>query len=85
MLLQKRNGAFYLVLWIEASGYDEANNVVTAVPSQKVTLNLTDATASKTVAFNDQGTYKTTADNNQTSLALTLNDTVTVVEITAAK
>jgi hypothetical protein len=83
LLLQKRDGTFYLVMWIEASGYDEATNTVTAVPSQKVTLNLTDATVSKTVAFNDQGTSKTTAGNNQTSLALTLNDTVTVVEITA--
>ena len=84
LLLQKRNGAFYLVLWIEASGYDEATNTVTPVASQNVTLNLTNATANKMYAFSDQGVYKTTAEANAASLALTLNDTVTIIQISAA-
>ena len=84
LLLQKRDGAFYLVLWIEASGYDQATNVVTPVPSQKVELSLTDATVKDVYAFNDQGTYTTTAEKNPASLSLSLNDTVTIVQITAA-
>ena len=84
LLLQKRTGVFYLVLWIEASGYDEATNTVVPVPSQHVEIQLTDATVNKTFTFNDQGTYKTKMEKNPASLALTLNDTVTIVEIAAA-
>jgi hypothetical protein len=84
LLLQKRNGTFYLVLWIEASGYNQATNVVTPVPSQKVELALTDATVQDVYTFNDQGTYTTTAEKSPAALSLTLNDTVTIVQITGA-
>jgi hypothetical protein len=82
LLLQKRNGTFYLVLWIEASGYNEAANVATPVASQNVQLALSGATAQTIYAFNDQGGYSTTAEKNPSALSLTLNDTVTIVQIT---
>jgi hypothetical protein len=85
LLLQKRNGDYYLVLWIEASGYNEATNVVTPVPAQSVELALTDATVQELYNFNDQGALKTTAEKSPSKLALTLNDTVTIVQIAAAK
>jgi hypothetical protein len=85
LLLQKRNGDYYLVLWIEASGYNEATNVVTPVAAQSVELALTDATVQDLYTFTDQGALKTTAEKSPSKITLTLNDTVTIVQIAAAK
>jgi hypothetical protein len=81
LLLQKRNGTFYLVLWIEASGYNPATNVATPVPAQNTELTFSDATVQALYTFNDQGGYKTTTQKNPSKIALTLNDTVTIVQV----
>ena len=38
LLLQKRNGAYQLVIWVEASGYDQASKTDLTVPLQTVTV-----------------------------------------------
>lgn len=83
LLLQKRNGNYYLVLWIEASGYNEAANVVTPVASQNVQLSIEGEVAQNIYAMSDQGSMTTTAVNNEPTLTIPVTDSVTVVEIGA--
>ena len=40
LLLQKRDGSYWLILWLEQSSYDATNNVATPVTPQSVTLSL---------------------------------------------
>jgi hypothetical protein len=40
LLLQKRDGQFYLILWLEVSSYDRDRDEEIHVPSQRVTLHL---------------------------------------------
>lgn len=38
LLLQKRNGVFYLILWLEKPSYDVANKEVTPVPARSIAV-----------------------------------------------
>lgn len=81
LLLQKRDGTFYLALWIEASGYNEITNTVTPVPTQNVQLALNGANARTIYQMDDQGNMSSRDAYSQTNLNLTLSDTVTIVQI----
>lgn len=89
-LLQKRNGEFYLCLWLAKSGWQWRESNITAqninVPAQSVTLNFNQAISQATSYTNLQNATMTTGatTNNPTSLNLSVTDSVMVVKIVAA-
>jgi len=85
-LLQKRDGKFYLILWLEKPCYDSTTKQLTTVSSQQVTLDLI-TPISKAVTYlpnsSTSGTTKTLSTAvSPTFLALTVPDHPIVVELT---
>jgi hypothetical protein len=83
LLLQKSDGSFLLVLWLEKSSWDAANAVPVAVAAQSITLNLTDSYfAATSYQFDTTGNSTPSTpsmDENSTSLSVT--DQLTIVKI----
>jgi len=83
LLLQKRDGSFWLILWLEQSGYDEVNLVNTPVAPQEVTLTLGGNYFTPNVgAFDDSGNlnWTSTQTTNQ-AIPLTISDHPTIVKV----
>ncbi len=83
ILFQKRDGSFWLVLWLEQSSWDEVNLVETPVTPEKLSLTLN----SKYVVTN-VGTLDNTGNMNWISTnpaasteTITVSDAVTLVKI----
>jgi hypothetical protein len=81
MLINKRNGEFYLLLWLEQQGYDVDRKV--ELPVQNVRLQARwpgerEITVSR---FEDDGTLNTLLTQHGTSVDLSVNDRVTVVRL----
>jgi Chitobiase/beta-hexosaminidase C-terminal domain len=83
LLLQKRDGSYWLVLWLEQASYDATNNVALSVTPQSVTLSI--GVGSK---FGDLVQFDTTGNAASTPLAnsgyeapLTISDQVSIVQI----
>ncbi len=82
LLLQKRDGTFYLALWVEASSYNPATTKLVSVPSQKVELSLSNAGVQELFTINDDGTVTTqNVRYAPTRFSLPVGDTVTLVQI----
>lgn len=83
-LLQKRDGTFLLMMWLERSSYDEIHNVATPVTPQAVTLTLNEqATIKKISQFDITGNLSDVAvSGSSTTVPITISDQVTVVQIT---
>jgi hypothetical protein len=81
LLLQKRDGSFYLVLWIEAPGYDPVHNRYLSVPNQNVTLTLDGAGATTKMQFNQYGSISWQNLWKRSEVTLPITDNVTVVRI----
>jgi hypothetical protein len=80
-LLQKRDGRFYLVLWLEKEGFDPFSKQETPVAPQSVSLNLTKSASAKTYLPNNS-TSATNTYTNQTQLDLEVPDHPLIVELT---
>jgi hypothetical protein len=83
LLLEKRDGSFWLILWLEQSGYDEVNLAYTPVTPQQVTLSLGGSYYTPNI-----GEFDTTGNLNWTStqstsqtVPLTISDQLTIVKI----
>jgi hypothetical protein len=85
LLLQKRDGSYWLVLWLEQSSYDATNNVPVSVTPQDVTLSIGvgfkfgnvlqfDTTGNATTSSLPAGGYTT---------PLTISDQISIVQIVA--
>ena len=83
-LLQKRDGSFWLVLWLEESGFDEATGTPVAVTPENLTLELGVSNVAKQItSFDANGNATTTAvTGSTTSVPVTVTDKVTIVKIT---
>jgi hypothetical protein len=86
LLLQKRDGSFWLVLWLEQSSFDPVSASPTEISPQGITLTLNSLnTAAQVMQFNDTGNMTT---NNVTSkgatVPLTITDQLTIVHIIAS-
>jgi hypothetical protein len=82
LLLQKRDGTFYLALWIEASSYNPATTKLIDVPSQTIELSLSNAGVQELFTINDDGTVTTEKVRYApTRLSFPVGDTVTLVQI----
>lgn len=85
ILFQKRDGSFWLVLWLEQSSWDELNVVETPVAPEQLTLNL-----SSNYSIAEIGTIDNTGNMNWTSSAsspgtIQVSDAVTMVQILPGK
>ena len=83
LLLEKRDGSFWLILWLEQSSYDEVNLVSTPVAPQQVTLTLGGNYFAPNVgSFDDNGNlnWTSTQTTNQV-IPLTISDHPTIVKI----
>lgn len=83
-LLQKQDGTFILIAWLEQSSYDEVNDVNTPVNPQTITLTLNGAAAVNNVTqFDSSGnTHGVGISGSRTTVPLTINDQLTVIQIT---
>jgi hypothetical protein len=81
-LLQKRDGRFYLILWVEKSSYDVAAQKDISVPNQQVSLNLgTQITEARTYLPN-QSSLPTGQYTAPSQITLQVPDHPLVVELT---
>jgi hypothetical protein len=83
ILFQKRNGTFWLVLWLEEGSYDQVNLKETPVDARKVTLQISGKYRATNV-----GTIEDNGDLNWTSAkpaglskTIRVSDSVTIVKI----
>lgn len=83
LLLQKRNGTFWLALWNETPSYNEITNTTISVPTQNVTITLSDAVIVSIDNLSDQGTFENSPVSKLSKTTVKVTDTVTFVEITA--
>ena len=83
LLLQKRDGSFWLILWLEQSAYDSINEVSTPVAPQQVMLNLGEGYFTPNVGtFDDNGNLNwASMQNGGPSVPLTVSDHPMIVKI----
>jgi hypothetical protein len=83
MLFQKRDGSFWLILWLEQSSYDTVNQVSTPVTPQAITLTLGGGYMAPNIGtFDDTGNLSWTNTQPASSVVpLTISDHLTIVKI----
>lgn len=81
MLLQKRDGTFWLVLWLEKSSYNPVTNVAIPVTSQNVTLSISGGLAVEQVLQMDSTGAENTVVATGSTISMPLNDQMTLIEI----
>ena len=88
LLLQKRDGSFWLVLWLEQSSFDPVSASPTPVNPQNLLLTLSSASyVEKVLQFTGRGLVTagtlggTGLMNRGTLFALTVSDQITIVQI----
>ena len=81
LLLQKRDGRFYLALWVEAPCFDMNSKQWTPVPATNVTIAVGEALRMTTHRLDDSGNVQTTALGTGTTQTIEVSDIVTIVEI----
>ena len=84
-LLQRRDGTFLLIAWLEQSSYDEIRNVATPVTPITVSLSLTSNESIKSILhFDSTGNVSSAAlSGGASGTPITINDQLTVIQITA--
>lgn len=82
LLLQKRDGSFWMILWLEQSGFDTVNYVPTPVTPQAVTLTLDSSYVAPNIGtFDDNGNVTWTSPAASSVIPLTITDNLTIVKI----
>jgi hypothetical protein len=83
MLFQKRDGSFWLVLWLEQSSYDTVNQVATPVTPQSVTLTLGSGYVAPNIGtFDDTGNLSWARTNSTSQVVpLTISDQLTIIKV----
>lgn len=82
LLMQKRNGVFYLALWVESQGYNPNTKSYTPVSSQRVTLYVPHTLNSvKTYQWDATGNVTTQTLGSSQNQTLTVTDKLQIVEI----
>jgi len=84
-LLQKRDGKFYLILWVEKRCYDPKIKQLIAVPSQQVTLKLKTPISMAVTYLPNTSINGTIQSVSQQKLVLQVPDHPLVVELTPAR
>lgn len=85
LLMQKRDGSFYLALWISTPVYNPANNDYISVPTQNVTLTLDSAHGVQTFSLiQGNGSISQWNENKPYVFNIGLNPLVSIVKIVPA-
>ena len=84
VLLQKRDGSFWLALWREVSVWDEVERKDLYPGSASVTLDLPDPVIEAAVYLPNRSTAATRTLSAPTSLRLDIGPAVTLVELTTS-
>jgi hypothetical protein len=84
-LLQKADGTYDLILWLERSSYSSDTETVSPVPSEPVRLQLEPKFGiAQFISFNEDGsTQKNDISTKPSSLTVSVSDRLTVVHIVA--
>jgi hypothetical protein len=86
LLLQKRDGTFYLALWIEQPGYDAAKATRNPVAPRTASLTLRSrATATNLIQIDEKGNLIRKALPKSATVPLNLTDKITLVEIASPR
>lgn len=83
LLFQKRDGSFWLILWLEQSSYDTVDQVPIPVTPQNVTLILGGGYLAPNIGFFDDGGNLnwSSAQPASSVVPLTISDQLTIVKI----
>lgn len=81
LLLQKRNGIFYLALWVEEPGYDIDSKRAISVPSHSVVLQTDEGVRMVRHTLDKSGGMQSAPLQSDASHELDVSDSVTVIEI----
>ena len=81
LVFQKRDGSFWMLLWLEQSSYDTVNQVSTPVTPQKVTLTLGGGYVAPNVGRFDSTGHLTWSSTSGSVVPLTVSDQITMVKI----
>lgn len=82
LLMQKRDGSFWLALWIESQDYDQVNQLYLSVPNKAITLSIPAFTSTPTVyQFDSSGNITTSSLPEGSSFPLSVSPNVMIVEI----
>jgi len=84
MLLQKSNGAFYLILWQELPSFDLQQKVDISVPQVQVTVNLNTAIGQATIYDPSTSTAPLSQSSNPSQLSLNVPDSPLVIQLSPA-
>ena len=82
-LFQKRDGSFWLALWIEASSYDPDQHVAIMVPTESVTLMTASPYAMTTYQLDATGAVTTTSASSAPTHSLSVSDHLLLIELTS--
>lgn len=81
-LFQKRDGSYYLALWIEALSYDFTNSVLLTVPLQQVSLQLGSPVASAAAyQWDDAGNVTTTSIPAGQTMTINVTDKLQIIKL----
>ena len=81
VLFEKRNGTFYLAIWVEQPAYDVDQKQAIPVPVQPVVLQTEHEVNLVSHSFNEAGAMQTAHLGVSSTYALVVSDSVTVLEI----
>ena len=78
-LLEKRNGVFYLAVWVEAPAYDVNAKKILPVATQTVTLQFKQTETVKSYVLDDEGGMTASTLGSGQTQTISVNDRVTVL------
>jgi IPT/TIG domain/Putative Ig domain len=81
LLLQKRDGTFYLAIWVEQPGYDVNAKKEISVPMQQVTIQTGQSVRTTIHQIEADGTMQTKALGVGQTQTLEISDTLMILEI----
>ncbi len=81
LLLQKRNGTFYLALWVEQADYDVNAKALLPVPAHRIAIHTDQPLKMEAHELDDQGLMHTTDLGGSQTRMISVYDRVTVLEI----
>ena len=82
LLMQKRDGSYWLAVWIEGEAWNQDRHALETIPSQAATLSVGAPTTLQLVrVFNDDGSVTDTQLKGASSTPLTITDHLQLIEI----
>jgi hypothetical protein len=81
MLLEKRDGTFFLALWVEQPSYDVNDKKLLPVAIHKVTIQIEDQLILRAYHIYEDGVMRNSAIGRQQKASLNVDDKLTILEL----